>query len=163
LAGLIPKTFALQFAFSSSGPIGHSWLGNWIQLYSFSGLIVTTTLLLLPLGILIMTIARNEIDRNMVLAALELGANRWQSFRKVILPNLRVGLALTFSLVFIQVIADVTVVDLLGGGRAYTMSYLAIDSFKINDWGMASAASMLTLMLCLPVIYVISRLATVNR
>jgi spermidine/putrescine transport system permease protein len=69
-----------------------------------------------PIIIVILYITIAHIDPTLVEAARELGASRWQTFRRVILPLSKVGIILALSFAAIISFGDVLSGTLLGGG-----------------------------------------------
>src|SRR5207245_829542 len=75
---------------------------------------VLAVLFCYPFVILYVTIV--NIDRTLIEAARELGATRWQAFRRVILPLSSLGIVLSLSFATIISFGDVLSGSLLGGG-----------------------------------------------
>jgi ABC-type spermidine/putrescine transport system permease subunit I len=71
---------------------------------------------LAPILIVILYVTVSNIDRTLIEAARELGATRWQAFRRVILPLSSLGLTISFSFAAIISFGDVLSGSLLGGG-----------------------------------------------
>jgi multiple sugar transport system permease protein len=65
------------------------------------GLILAHTLINLPLAVLLMKSFFDDVPKDVDEAAMIDGATRWQSFRKVVLPMVRGGLAATAVLCFV--------------------------------------------------------------
>ncbi len=71
---------------------------------------------LAPILIVILYVTISNIDRTLIEAARELGATRWQAFRRVILPLSKLGIVLSLSFASIISFGDVLSGSLLGGG-----------------------------------------------
>jgi len=69
-----------------------------------------------PIIVVILYVTVAGIDGTLVEAARELGASRWQTFRRVILPLSKVGIILALSFATIISFGDVLSGTLLGGG-----------------------------------------------
>jgi spermidine/putrescine transport system permease protein len=69
-----------------------------------------------PIIVVILYVTIAGIDHTLVEAARELGASRWQTFRRVILPLSKVGIILGLSFATIISFGDVLSGTLLGGG-----------------------------------------------
>jgi spermidine/putrescine transport system permease protein len=69
-----------------------------------------------PIIIVILYVTIAGIDSTLIEAARELGASRWQTFRRVILPLSKVGIILALSFATIISFGDVLSGTLLGGG-----------------------------------------------
>jgi ABC-type spermidine/putrescine transport system permease subunit I len=71
---------------------------------------------LAPILIVVLYVTVANIDRELIQAARDLGATRWQAFRRVILPMSRAGLLVSASFAAIVSFGDVLAGSLLGGG-----------------------------------------------
>jgi spermidine/putrescine transport system permease protein len=69
-----------------------------------------------PILIVILYVTIRNIDRTLIEAARELGATRFQAFRKIILPLSKLGIVLSLSFATIISFGDVLSGSLLGGG-----------------------------------------------
>jgi spermidine/putrescine transport system permease protein len=69
-----------------------------------------------PIIVVILYVTIAGIDPTLVEASRELGASRWQTFRRVILPLSKVGIILALSFATIISFGDVLSGTLLGGG-----------------------------------------------
>jgi spermidine/putrescine transport system permease protein len=69
-----------------------------------------------PIIVVILYVTIAGIDATLVEASRELGASRWQTFRRVILPLSKVGIILALSFATIISFGDVLSGTLLGGG-----------------------------------------------
>ncbi len=149
--GLIPRTFAFEYLLSDQGPLRKSWQilapAASSLLYTRQGVVLAYLPILLPLAIIVIYVSRAAVPPALVEAALDLGASRWQTQIRVILPTMQPGLIVGFLLSFLAVVGDTVVVDLVGGSVIYTAANLIFDQAKIDDWGMAAAAAVL-LLLC---------------
>jgi ABC-type spermidine/putrescine transport system permease subunit I len=71
---------------------------------------------LAPILIVVLYVTVANIDHDLIQAARDLGATRWQAFRRVILPMSRTGLLVGASFAAIVSFGDVLSGALLGGG-----------------------------------------------
>ena len=69
-----------------------------------------------PIIVVILYVTIAGIDQTLIEASRELGASRWQTFRRVILPLSKVGIILALSFATIISFGDVLSGTLLGGG-----------------------------------------------
>ena len=161
--GLIPRTFVFQYLLSDQGPFSASWhlagLKTFpFRLYTFAGVVMGYLPVFVPLSIIILFIARKEVPRNYIQAAKELGAGNRNIQFDIVIPLIKSSLLISLVLVFLLTIADVIVIDLIGGSRIYSVSSLIIDYIKIDDWGMAAAVSFVFLFSVLLFLYLISKI-----
>ena len=81
-------------------------------------------------------------------AAADLGARRWQAFVDVTLPLSVPGIVGGCLLVFIPAVGEFTIPALLGGADTLMIGRVLWDEFFINrDWPVASAVSVVLLLL----------------
>jgi spermidine/putrescine transport system permease protein len=91
-----------------------------------------------------------KIDRNLIEAAQDLGANELEVFLKVTLPLSLPGVISGFIMVFMPAITTFVISRLLGGGQFTLIGNLIEQQFlTAGDWNFGSAISMLMLMLIL--------------
>ena len=117
---LISPPFALAMSFimlfGQQGFVSKVILG--IQnsnVYGFRGLATVQILTFFPVAYLVLVGLLKQIDPSMEEAARNLGATRWQTFRTILLPLLKPGIANSFLLVFIQTVADFGNPMVIGG------------------------------------------------
>lgn len=102
----------------------------------------------LPYMVLILYASLEKLDRRLLEAAADLGANPLQTFRKVTIPQTLPGIAAGCLLVFITSVSDFVVPELLGGASSMTVSRLIYNQFlgPTRNWGFGSALSMLLIL-----------------
>lgn len=91
---------------------------------------------LAPILIVILYVSVSNIDSSLLGAARNLGATRWQVFRRVILPLSRVGIILALSFAMIISFGDVLSGTLLGGGAGASIlgKYPLFSSMIMSDY-----------------------------
>jgi spermidine/putrescine transport system permease protein len=83
-----------------------------------------------------------KLDTRVLEAAIDLGANGWQRFWKVILPMSRSGLASGILLVFLPTMTLFYIPVLLGGARGLLLGNLIeTQLLVIHNWPGAAATS----------------------
>jgi len=102
----------------------------------------------LPYMVLILYASLEKLDRGLLEAAADLGANPLQTFWKVTVPQTLPGIAAGSLLVFITTLGDFVDPELLGGASSMTVSRLIYNQFlgATQNWGFGSALSMLLIM-----------------
>lgn len=100
---------------------------------------------LLPYMVLILYASLEKLDRRLLEAAADLGANPVQTFCKVTIPQTLSGIAAGSLLVFITGLGDFINPELLGGASSMTIARLIYNQFlgTTQNWGFGSALSML--------------------
>jgi len=98
----------------------------------------------LPFMILPLYAVLERMDRSLLEAAQDLGANRWRTFWKVTLPLSAPGLAAGGLLVFIASLGAFITPDLLGGARTLMVGNLIQNQFAVvRDQPFGSAVAFL--------------------
>ena len=91
-----------------------------------------------------------KIDKNLVNAAYDLGANKAQAFRKVILPLSIPGIISGITMVFMPAVSNFVSPNLLGGGKYMLVGNLIEQQFTtIGNWNFGSALSIFMMILIL--------------
>ena len=120
---------AIIFMFGRSGFISSKVLGLESSfIFGYPGIVLAQTLSFAPMAYLILSGVVQSLDAALEEASYTLGASRWRSFRTVIWPLIRPGLANAFLLSVIESLADFANPILLGGDFDVlaTSIYLAI-------------------------------------
>ena len=96
----------------------------------------------LPYMVLPLYVALTKIDKNIIEAAKDLGANTWQTFYKVILPLSLPGAVSGITMVFIPALTTFAISALLGGGRILLIGNVIEQEFTFEyDWNLGAALS----------------------
>ncbi|WP_072621816.1 ABC transporter permease [Spirulina major] len=97
----------------------------------------------LPYMVLILYASLEKLDRQLLEAAADLGANPLETFWKVTIPQTAPGIAAGSLLVFITGLGDFVDPELLGGASSMTLSRLIYNQFlgAARNWGFGSALS----------------------
>jgi putrescine transport system permease protein len=104
----------------------------------------------LPFMILPLYANLERHDHDLLDAAADLGARRWQGFLDVTLPLSVPGIVGGCLLVFIPAVGEFTIPALLGGADTLMIGRVLWDEFFISrDWPVASAVSVVLLLLLL--------------
>lgn len=102
----------------------------------------------LPYMVLILYASIEKLDKRLLEASADLGANPIQSFWKVTVPQTMPGIAAGCLLVFINTLGDFVDPELLGGAQSMTVSRMIYNQFlgATQNWGFGSALSMVLIM-----------------
>lgn len=117
---VLPPTvlgFYLLIAFSPNNGFG-AWLNDTlgIQLvFSFPGLVLASMLYSLPFMIQPIQAGLSNLPENMKKSSYVLGLNKWKTYWKVLLPNIRSSLLTAIVLSFAHTIGEFGVVLMIGG------------------------------------------------
>jgi len=111
---------------------------------------------LLPFMVLPLLTNIERLDDQLLDAARDLGANRFTTFRKIILPLTMPGILAGCILVFLPAMTLFYIPDLLGGSKSILLGNLIQNQFLIaQNWPLGSAVSIIftVLLLILLLIY----------
>ena len=98
----------------------------------------------LPYMIIQIHTAIAKLDPNLLVAAHDLGANRWKSFIKVTLPLSVPGIISGITLVFLPAVSSFVIPKMLGGGDYVLIGNLIeIYFLQAGDWNFGSAISLI--------------------
>jgi spermidine/putrescine transport system permease protein len=110
----------------------------------------------LPLMVFPLYVTLERMDRTLVEASKDLGAGRWATFRQVTLPIALPGLITGSILVFIPMMGEYVIPEILGYGQVYTIgSALVLRFLEARNWpaGAAYAAGLILVMLVVITVY----------
>ena len=116
--------------------------------FSFEGLLVASVLYSLPFAVQPFASAFGTVDRRLIEASRCLGAGRWRTFRRVILPLSLPGVVTGMVLSFAHTLGEFGVVLMVGGnlaGKTRTASISIYDSVQALDYTSAFETSFLLL------------------
>ena len=119
-------------------------------LYTDTAVIIGLLYSFLPFMVLPIYTSLEKLDWRLVEAAFDLGANRWQALKRVILPLALPGMLAGATLVFIPALGNYIIPELLGGGKALMIGNLIQLQFGSgHNWplGAALAFSLFSLVL----------------
>jgi len=132
------------------------WINMLLKTYAWRGILMNFTLEsevkvfigmvydFLPYMIIQIHTSISKLDRDLLVASYDLGANRWMTFRKVILPLSVPGIISGITLVFLPAVSSFVIPKLLGGGD-YVLIGNLIEIYFLNagDWNFGSAISLI--------------------
>ena len=98
-----------------------------------------------------------QIDKSLEEAAWTAGANRLQSFVRVVLPLLRPSLQSAYFLLFISYFREIAAAVLLYTSRTAVISISIWTFFENANWGNASALSVVSTLVIVAVMAFVSR------
>jgi spermidine/putrescine transport system permease protein len=110
----------------------------------------------LPLMVFPLYVTLERMDRTLVEASKDLGAGRWATFRQVTLPIALPGLITGSILVFIPMMGEYVIPQILGYGQVFTIgNALVLRFLEARNWpaGSAYAAGLILVMLATITLY----------
>lgn len=102
----------------------------------------------LPLMVFPLYVTLERMDRTLIEASKDLGAARWATFRQITLPIILPGLVTGTILVFIPMMGEYVIPQILGYGRTYLMgNALVTDFLEARNWPSGSARAVFLIMI----------------
>lgn len=109
-------------------------------LYTNTAVMIGLLYTFLPFMVLPIYTSLEKLDWRLVEAAFDLGANRFQALRRIILPLALPGMLAGTTLVFIPALGNYIIPELLGGGKALMIGNLVQLQFgSAHNWPLGSA------------------------
>jgi sulfate transport system permease protein len=132
----------------------HGWIGQWLTplgikvAFTSLGVFVALTFIGLPFVVRTVQPVLLEFDAELEEAAASLGANRWRTFRRVILPVLFPSLLTGFALAFARALGEYGSVVFISGNQPLRteITPLLIAS-KLEQYDYAGATALAVVML----------------
>ncbi len=143
---VLPPTvlgFYLLMALGPQSPLGRWWEESfgWRLPFTFAGLVVASVVANVPFALRPFMDAFATVDRRLLEAAQTLGASRWESFTRVVLPLCLPGLLSGVVLTFAHTVGEFGVVLMVGGnlpGVTRTMAIAIYDDVQVLNYTRAS-------------------------
>lgn len=102
----------------------------------------------LPFMILQIYTVLAKLDRALIQASYDLGANRFQTFRRVVFPLSIPGVISGITLVFLPAVSTFVIPKFLGGGQYMLIGNLIENQFiTVGEWNFGSAISLIMAMI----------------
>lgn len=163
---ILVRTYAWMVMLGRNGVVNRTLIGWGVidsplpLLNNLAGVLIGMVHVLLPYMILPVFNAVKNVDPNLVLAAVGLGAPRWRAFLRITLPLTMNGVAAGVTLVFTLSLGFFITPALLGGGRVVMVANLIEEQVReLLNWAFAGALSAILLALTLAAFWGISRIA----
>lgn len=119
-------------------------------LYNYGAVLMGMVYNYLPFMVLPLYTVLNKVDKRIIEAAEDLGANRMQVFLRVTLPLSVPGIASGVTMVFMPAITTFVISRLLGGAQFKLFGDLIEQQFLFTgDWNFGSAMSLIMMVLLL--------------
>jgi molybdate transport system permease protein len=157
---VLPPTVLGFYVLVALGPL--SPVGRWYQAitghtlaFTFAGLVIGSVLYSLPFAVQPMATSFASVDRKLLQASALLGATRWRTFWRILLPLGLPGVLTGLVLSFAHTLGEFGVVLMIGGnipGVTRTISILVFDQVEVLDYAAANRTALLLLALCFAVL-----------
>jgi sulfate/thiosulfate transport system permease protein len=137
---------ALAQLYSTEG-----WLGRWLAPYGIEitysrwGVMVALTFIGLPFVVRTLQPALEDMDMEVEEAAASLGATRWQTLRRVVLPTILPALLTGFALAFARALGEYGSVIFISSKWEKVIPMLIFTKLEQYEFGEAAAIAVVTL------------------
>ena len=165
---VLPPTvlgFYMLIAMGPGGPLGRFWqaaFGHGLA-FTFSGLVIASVLYSLPFAVQPLIASFESVDRKLLDASAILGASRFRTFRRVILPLSVPGIVTALVLSFAHTLGEFGVVLMVGGNLAGITRTVSIDIYdRVQSLDYAGANGMALALLVISFV-VLSLVYGINR
>ena len=145
----------------------NGWIGRWLEplgikaVYSPLGVLIALTFIGLPFVVRTLQPALEELEADAEEAAASLGANRWQTFRRVILPAVTPALLTGFALAFARALGEYGSVVFISGNmpmKTEITTLLIVTKLEQYDTAGATALAVVMLIASFVILFVINLL-----
>jgi spermidine/putrescine transport system permease protein len=124
-------------------------------LFTDTAVIIGSVYNLLPFMVLPLLTNIERLDHQYIDAARDLGANRFTTFSKIILPLTMPGIVSGCILVFLPAMTIFYIPDLLGGAKSILLGNLIQNQFLITqNWPLGSAISVVFTLLLIALLLI---------
>jgi molybdate transport system permease protein len=160
---VLPPTvlgFYALIAMGPRGPLGKVWqsLFGHSLAFTFEGLVLASLLYSFPFAVQPLVASFESLDRRLLDASSVLGASRWRTFARVILPLSWPGLVTAVVLSFAHTLGEFGVVLMVGGnlpGVTRTASIDIYDRVQALDYAGAHEMALLLLVIAFVVLSIV--------
>jgi spermidine/putrescine transport system permease protein len=136
-----------------------SWL-----IYSQFAVMLVLVYVWVPFVALPIFVGLDSLDRSLLEAAGDLGANRWRTFLRVTLPLSLPGVVAAFIFVFVPTIGEFVTPQLVGGTNGFLFGNAVNDRFtKALDWQSGSVMAFFLLAVVAALMAAFGRFAQVRN
>ena len=153
---VLPPTvlgFYLLLIFSPSNAFGN-WIENTIGfkfVFSFPGLVLGSLIYSLPFMVHPIQSGLVKFPANLIEASYVLGKSKWETFRRILLPNIKPSLLTGIILSFAHTIGEFGVVLMIGGnipGKTKVASIAIYDEVEAMNYNVANQYSLILFIIC---------------
>lgn len=139
-------------------------LGTHQLLYTEGAVMLGMVYNFIPFMILQINTALSKMDKSLIEASYDLGANRVQTFWRVTFPLSLPGVISGISLVFLPCVSSFFIPKLLGGGQYFLIGNVIETQFiTVGEWSFGSAISMIMAVIMMVTMYAVRALERKNE
>jgi len=167
---LVVRTYAWKILLGSSGVLNYYLMDIGLIdsplkiLYSTTAVVIGLVHVFLPFMILPLYASIENLDDSLQEAAQDMGANRVQTFLKVVLPLTMPGVATGCMLTFLMTVNSFLTPDILGGaGDAMISNVIQSEFFGTFNWPFGSALAIVFLVFALSFVVIYNRMFNLEQ
>jgi len=165
---VLPPTvlgFYALLAMGPRGPLGRLWIvlfGHGLA-FTFTGLVLASVVYSFPFAVQPLMVSFEAVDRKLLDASALLGAGKWRTFRRIVLPMSLPGVITALVLSFAHTLGEFGVVLMVGGNLAGVTRTVSIDIYdrvQALEYGEANHLALLLLAIAFAVlcfVYAVNR------
>lgn len=160
---MLVRTYA-WIGILSDGGIAQTVLGffgfkDMELLYTEGSVLLGMVYNFIPFMILQINTSLCKMDKSLLEASADLGANRVQTFLRVTLPLSLSGVVSGITLVFLPAVSSFFIPKLLGGGQFFLIGNVIENQFiTVGEWNFGSAISMIMAVIMMVCMYAIRKI-----
>jgi len=114
-------------------------------LNNYSATVLGMVYCYLPFMVLPLYTVLEKMDKRLLEAAADLGANAWQTFTTIVLPLSQSGICVGLALVMVPAFGEFAIPDLMGGVKDLYIGRMIMEKFLLfRDWHSGAAVVMLS-------------------
>ena len=155
--------------FQTSGPVNNFLVNTGLTqepitfIYTDGLVLIGLVTNMLPFAVLPMYSTIEKLEKSMLEASADLGANPKQTFMRITLPITFPGIFSAIILTFIPSLGIYTVTDMLGGGKVLFIGNIIKNQFgSIRNWPLGAALSVLLILVTMLLIFIYTRFAKIE-
>ncbi|MBI3998654.1 MAG: ABC transporter permease [Armatimonadetes bacterium] len=158
LVSVVVRTYGWLLLLSQTGAVNYvlrtlGLIGQPIPLiFNTTGIIIAMVHILLPFAVFPILSVVGQLTSDLKEAAMDLGANRWQTFRRVTLPLTLPGVVAAAQIVFTLTISAFVTPFLMGGGKVQILSGLIYRDMEAVNLAFASTVALILLALAMAIL-----------
>lgn len=131
-------------------------LGSPQLLYTEGAVLLGMVYNFIPFMILQINTALSKMDKSLLEASADLGANRYQTFWKIVFPLSLPGVISGIALVFLPAVSSFFIPKLLGGGQYFLIGNVIENQFiTVGEWNFGSAISVIMAVIMMISMYLV--------
>jgi putative spermidine/putrescine transport system permease protein len=104
-----------------------------------------------------------QVDRSAIESARDLGANWWQMFREVIVPQTMPGVVIGSIFIFVLTMGDYGTVYTVGGGNVSSVGTITYSKITAIQYPQGAASAVLLVIALMIGVWVITRFANLRE